>query len=118
MRLQLIYHKEPDTMKPLDGIFEYMLSKKDIIETKEVIVTESSFYDGQNDKGDYSKHAYSLVYRIEETGWASENEPNQYFDIFFPNHFVELTNYTFMATARDGEIPRSWSVFCLDQEMN
>ena len=65
-----------------------------------------------------TKTAQNLVYHPQETVWASDNQPFQWFELFFPNHFIELKDYTFMATANDDEIPRSWSVFCLDNNQN
>ena len=116
MKFQFFFKKEAKLSAPLDGIFHHMLKKSDIIQTKEVIVTQSSIFNGVNDVGDHIKDAYNLVYCRNETGRVSSNQSNSYFDIFFPRYLIELTNYTFMATKNDNEIPRSWSVFCLENE--
>ena len=112
---QLIYQKEADESRPLDGIFEFMLQKSDVIQTNEVCVTESSIYP-ENDIGEVLKSAKNLVYRKNETVWASNGKVNEYFEIYFPYHAVELSNYTFMASANDDDIPRTWSVLCLDND--
>ena len=110
-----VYQKYPDKINPLDGIFEFMLKKEDVIKTKAVIVYQSSSYPS-NDLGDELKHAENLIYRKNESVWASINQLNEYFEIYFPRHIIELSNYTFMATARDDDIPRSWAVSCVEEE--
>ena len=93
---------------PIKGIFDNLLSISDIIVNKIVIINESTFY------GYGRKHADCLVYRKKEIGWASDDYPNQYFDIYFTTYSIKMTNYSFLSTKGDDEVPRNWKVMCLD----
>ena len=110
-KTKLFLSAHPNRSQPLNGIFEKLFSISNIIENQNVIVTESSIYDVPDD---HRLPASSLLYREERTAWASENKENSYFQIFFPFHQIELTNYTFMTTSEDDEIPRNWAVYCMD----
>ena len=108
---KLFLSASPNILQPLNGIFEKLFSMSDIIENQNVIVTESSIFDVP---GDHRLPASTLLYREEKTAWASNNVENSYFQITFPFYQIELTNYTFMTTSEDDEIPRNWAVYCMD----
>ena len=111
-KTKLFFTASVNEEEPLKGIFDKLLSISDIIINQNIIVKESSFYVHETNP---RVHAEELIYRRQAMGWASENRPNSYFEILFPFHVIELTNYTFLATAQDDEIPRNWSVYCMDR---
>ena len=114
MKLTLLTEEKPDDTNKFNGIFRYLQRKNDIIQSQTVIVNQSSQFPFTNTGGDEVHSAECLVYDVNRTGWASVSEPNQYFEFYFPKHYIELSSYAFKATANDDDIPRNWLITCIN----
>ena len=91
---------------PMNGLFEKCFKRLNLI-TKGVAVTNQSSIFGAY------PNASVLLYRKEGSTWASNSNPNSWFEIYFPYHFIEMTGYGLMQDKNDDEITRAWKVSCV-----
>ena len=92
---------------PMDGLFAKIFKHINIVDQRIVIVNQSSKV------SNYYSDAICLIERNENKAWLSEDKQNQYFDLYFPFFYVELSGYAMMQQKNNDEITRSWKVSCV-----
>ena len=68
----------------------------------------------QSSKAFDRNDASYLINWNDTTGWASNGELGGYFELEFPSFFIEMTGYSFRSVNYDDNVPRTWSVKCVD----
>ena len=105
--------RRTDLKDPMNGIIQFILNNgyKDPIEYKLIEIT------GPTPAPNFPPPS-SLIYHKEQLGYGSCSESN-YFEIKFlyPVIDIYVTGYGLMANALDDDVPRSWSLICLQDNI-